>query len=227
MATTNVTRHASGARGGARARVLAVVDPDQLTCIAGLPHLDGDGATAVRRFAHSAFGPCTDMPIPQDGCTPALYTLDSCGVRVASPHQILEQAQILISSRFHRGAPLLDQPHLIHALLRARLAAHPRAVFGALFFDRRKRLIEFVEMFNGTVDGVTVYPREVMREAMHRNAEVVLGARNDPTGDAEPSRRDVLSAQMLRRALALIDVPLLDYLIVGETVTSLAERAMM
>ena len=55
----------------------------------------------------------------------------------------------------------------------------------------------------------------------------MLGARNDPTGDAEPSRRDVLSAQRLRRALTLIDVPLLDYLIVGETITSFAERGLL
>jgi DNA repair protein RadC len=227
MATPNPTRHASGARGGARGRVPAVIHPGQLSCVAALPHLDEDSATAVRRFAESAFIACPGPPTRDEYCSPILYTHDGTGFRVASPLRVLEQARLLIHQRFHDKAPLLDQPRLVRALLQVQLAAHPNAVFAALFLNRRLHLIDFVEIFHGTIDHVLVHPREVLRETLRRNAEAVIAARNDPSGCSEPSPRDIMDAIQLRYALAVADIRLLDYLIVGQSITSMAERGIL
>jgi RadC-like JAB domain/Uncharacterized protein conserved in bacteria (DUF2188) len=112
-----------------------------------------------------------------------------CTLRVASPRQILEQAQRLVSARFHRKRLLIDQPHVVRALLQVRLAAHPRVVFAALFLDRRLRLLDYVELFTGALDQVVIHPREVIREALRTNAAGVIVARNDPSGDGNPSSK--------------------------------------
>ena len=77
------------------------------------------------------------------------------------------------------------------------------------------------------MNDVRVHPREVVREALHRNAQAVIAARNDPTGDAEPTRRDIADACLLRYVLGQIEIKLVDYLIVGEKIKSMAERGLM
>jgi DNA repair protein RadC len=90
--------------------------------------------------------------------------------------------------------------------------------------DSRHRLIEYVELFRGTVDGAAVYPREVVKTALRLNAVAVLLCHCHPSGNPEPSRADELITRRLTEALALVDIRVLDHLIVGETVTSFAER---
>ena len=92
----------------------------------------------------------------------------------------------------------------------------------------RHRLIEFRELFRGTVDGAAVHPREVVREALALNAAALIVAHNHPSGVAEPSAADVGITRRLREALALVEVRLLDHLVVGDgTVVSLAERGLL
>src|SRR5262245_22227209 len=145
MAVSNTTRGASGTRSGARSRIPADALPIQLSCVAGLPNLDGDGATAVRRFAESAFPvyasvPWTPVsyrtPVAYEEFTPVFYMHDGSEFRVASPRELLVQAQHLISRSFHRKGRLIDQPHVVRALLQVQLAAHPRAVFALVLLTR-------------------------------------------------------------------------------------------
>jgi DNA repair protein RadC len=97
-----------------------------------------------------------------------------------------------------------------------------------LFLDNRHRVIDYRELFRGTIDGASVHPREVVRSALDLNAAAVIFAHNHPSGVAEPSQSDLRITQRLKDALALIDVRVLDHLIIGEGEgTSLAERGLL
>jgi DNA repair protein RadC len=109
--------------------------------------------------------------------------------------------------------------------LLARLRDRPHEVFCCLFLDNRHRVLAFDEMFRGTIDSTTVYPREVVQQALKRNAAAVILAHNHPSGVAEPSEADRLITRRIRDALDLVDIRLLDHFIVGDgTCLSLASR---
>ncbi len=110
----------------------------------------------------------------------------------------------------------------------ARLRDRPHEVFCCLFLDNRHRVLAFDELFRGTIDNTTVYPREVVKQALQRNAAAVILAHNHPSGVAEPSEADQLITRRIRDALDLIDVRLLDHFIVGDgTCVSLAARGLI
>jgi DNA repair protein RadC len=112
--------------------------------------------------------------------------------------------------------------------LRARIGAHPYEVFACLFLDQRHRVIAFEELFRGSIDGASVHPREVVRRCLAHNAAAVIFAHNHPSGVAEPSQADRDITAELKRALALIDVRVLDHFIVGSgPPTSLALRGLL
>lgn len=124
--------------------------------------------------------------------------------------------------------PRLTSPRATTEFLVARLRDRPYEVFCCLYLDNRHRLVAFDELFRGTIDGASVHPREVVREALSHRAAAVILAHNHPSGVAEPSQADELITQRLRDALALVDIRLLDHFIVGDGVcTSLAERGLI
>jgi len=101
-------------------------------------------------------------------------------------------------------------------------------VFAALFLDTRHRVVAFEELFQGTVDGAAVHPREVVKRALHHNAAATIIAHNHPSGVAEPSAEDERITERLRRALELVEVRLLDHFVIGDgTAVSLAQRGMV
>jgi DNA repair protein RadC len=108
---------------------------------------------------------------------------------------------------------------------KARIGDLPHEVFGCLFLNTRNRIICFELLFRGTVDGASVYPREVLKRALHHNAAAIIAGHNHPSGDCEPSEADRSITVRLRDALALVDIRLLDHLIVSRHAhVSLAER---
>ncbi len=112
--------------------------------------------------------------------------------------------------------------------LQARMRHLEYELFCCLFLDNRHRVIRFDEMFRGTIDGTSVYPREVVKEALAANAAAVILAHNHPSGVAEPSQADERITQRLKSALGLVDIRLLDHLIIGNgEATSLAARGML
>jgi len=126
------------------------------------------------------------------------------------------------------GRDVLTSPEATRQYLKARLRAYPHEVFACLFLDNRHRVIEYRELFRGTIDGASVHPREVVREAMRWNAAAVIFAHNHPSGVAEPSQADLRITQRLREALDLVDVRVLDHIVVGEGGgTSFAERGLL
>lgn len=102
--------------------------------------------------------------------------------------------------------------------LQARLRDRPHEVFCCLFLDNRHRVLAFDEMFRGTIDSTTVYPREVVQQALAHNATAVILAHNHPSGVAEPSEADRLITRRIRDALDLVDIRLLDHFIIGDGV---------
>jgi DNA repair protein RadC len=103
-----------------------------------------------------------------------------------------------------------------------------RVVFAVIFLDKRHRFISYQEMFQGTIDGASVHPREVVKEALKQNAAGVILAHSRPSGVAEPSQADEFITQRLKDALNLVDIRILDHIIVagGET-TSFAEMGLL
>ena len=139
----------------------------------------------------------------------------------------LELGRRYLEAGLERGAAL-GGPGDTRRYLSARLRGQRREVFACLFLDNRHRVIRFEELFFGTVDGATVHPREVVRQALACNAAAVILAHNHPSGVAEPSRADTALTQRLRDALALVDIRVLDHLVVGDgEAVSMAERGLM
>jgi DNA repair protein RadC len=122
----------------------------------------------------------------------------------------------------------LDSPAAVRNYLRLTLAPLAHEVFICLFLDTRNRMIATEEMFRGTLTQTAVYPREVARRALAHNAASVIVAHNHPSGSCTPSQSDMQMTRMLGRALALIDVQLLDHFVVAGThVHSFAEHGQL
>jgi DNA repair protein RadC len=127
-----------------------------------------------------------------------------------------------------RRERLFDAPPKVRDYLRLRIGRLQHEVFVALFLDAQHRLIDDEELFRGTLTQTSVYPREVVRRALARNAAAVIFAHNHPSGLAEPSRADELLTRALRDALSLVDVRVLDHVIVaGASSVSFAERGLL
>lgn len=140
---------------------------------------------------------------------------------------ILHVAERIRETHFHRETVMRD-PQTTREFLIAKLAHLPHEVFAAIFLDNRHGLLAFEVLFTGTLDGASVYPREVVRRVLHHNAAAVILVHNHPSGVAEPSQADRDITRTLKDALRLIDTRVLDHMIVGgATVTSFAARGLI
>jgi DNA repair protein RadC len=127
-----------------------------------------------------------------------------------------------------RAGPALDSVAATRDFLIAKLRDMPHELFCCLHLDNRHRLIAFEELFRGTIDGASVHPREVVKQALARNAAAVIFAHNHPSGVAEPSQADELITRRLRDALQLVDIRVLDHFIVADNgCMSLAARGLV
>ena len=141
--------------------------------------------------------------------------------------EVLQAAQQVLLSRV-QGTDVLASPQAVRDFLRVKLGTLEHEVFAVVHLDSQNRVIEYVEMFRGTVSQTSVYPREVVRESMMRNSAALLLVHNHPSGSTQPSRADEHLTQTLKAALSLVDVRVLDHLIVaGNDILSMAERGLM
>ena len=137
---------------------------------------------------------------------------------------ILQMARQLAMSRLSKGRALTD-PKQVFSHLQTLLQYHEHEIFALLLLDTKHSVISFRELFRVTLDGASVYPREVVKIALEQNAAAVILVHNHPSGDPEPSRADRSLTNTLREALNLIGVRTLDHIIVGsDGCKSLAEQ---
>jgi DNA repair protein RadC len=158
----------------------------------------------------------------------ALLVRDAAGdYRLATGDEVLEAARQVIGRRVRRGTTLTS-PDAVRDYLRTKIACLEYEVFATLLLDSQHRLIQYVELFRGTLAQTSVYPREVVKAALKYNAAAMILAHNHPSGVPEPSRADELLTQSLKQALALVDVRVLDHFIVaGSDTVSFAERGLL
>lgn len=154
------------------------------------------------------------------------------GLKPADLNDVEKQSVITLAMKVlsikHRAGRVLSKPDETRDFLRLRLADYRNEVFGCLFLDNRHRIIVVRELFQGTIDGASVYPRVVVQQAMEVNAAAIVFFHNHPSGVAEPSHADEAITRRLKDALALVDVRVLDHFVVsaGESV-SFAERGLL
>ena len=134
--------------------------------------------------------------------------------KLANADEIAAAARDLVDLRMQRGASFRD-PATSQEYFRDKLSGYEREIFAVVFLDTRHRLIDYVELFSGTVDGAEVHAREVVKQAMRLNAAAAIVGHNHPSGNVEPSAADRAVTCRLKQALALVDVRLLDHLIVA------------
>lgn len=138
---------------------------------------------------------------------------------------VIERARQILRSRMNT-ATVFNSPQLVKDFLQMEAVKYSdREVFSVLFLDAQHRMVEFVEMFRGTLTQTSVYPREVAKEALRLNAAAVILTHNHPSGCLEPSKADEMLTSTLKSALALIDVRVLDHIITShEGTCSFAEK---
>lgn len=146
--------------------------------------------------------------------------------RYARP-ALVQQALDLLACEV-RESDALASPEVVRDYLRVLLGDRPHEVFAVVFLDAQHRVLDAVELFRGTLTQTSVYPREVVIEALSRHAAAVILAHNHPSGHPEPSVADQVLTQTLKSALALVDVRVLDHFVVTRsTAVSLAERGLV
>lgn len=152
-----------------------------------------------------------------------LYVKSSTGrYRAARQSEVLEVASTYRAERY-RGT-VVESPSKCAAFVRAQIADLPHEMFSILFLDTKHRVIEWRNMFRGTIDAAAVYPREIVKAALETNAAAVILAHNHPSGDHVPSQADLNITRRLKDALALVDVRVLDHLVIGAEIYSFAEH---
>ena len=148
--------------------------------------------------------------------------------KYAQLQAVLEMARRALAETM-KERDAFSQPAAVRDYLRLHLAGLPHEVFFALWLDTQHRLLATDELFRGTLSQTSVYPREVVKKALERNAAAVVFAHNHPSGVCEPSSADELLTRSLKQSLALVDVRVLDHFIVAgqSQPLSFAERGLL
>ncbi len=147
--------------------------------------------------------------------------------KYAQLQAVLEMARRALAEELKSG-DAMNSPKSVRDYLRLSLEGKKHEIFVGIFLDAQNRAIAAEELFNGTLTQTSVYPREVVKRALHHNAAAMIFAHNHPSGVAEPSQADEILTQSLKQALALVDVKVLDHFIVGGgTAMSFAERGLI
>jgi DNA repair protein RadC len=147
--------------------------------------------------------------------------------KYAQLQAVLEMSRRHLAERLRRESAL-ESPQAVRDYLKARLRHELHEVFACLFLDSKHRVLAFEVLFHGSIDGASVYPRQVVKRALAHNAAAVILTHNHPSGVAEPSQADRLLTRRLQDALALVDVRVLDHFVVGDgEPLSMAEHGWM
>jgi DNA repair protein RadC len=147
--------------------------------------------------------------------------------KYAQLQAVLEMARRALEEKL-KNRDILSSPGSVREYLRLSLQGKQHEVFVGIFLDSQNRTIATEELFSGTLTQASVYPREIVKRALHHNAAAMIFAHNHPSGLAEPSQADEMLTRSLKQALALVDVKVLDHFVVGsDSAMSFAERGLI
>lgn len=156
-----------------------------------------------------------------------LFIQDQQGEYLPAPQEtVFSEAKRLSARHLERGEPIHSARDAKEAI-RFRLHAHDSEVFAVLFLDAKFRILAYRQLFRGTVNKATVYPRVVVQVALGLNAAAVILAHNHPSGDTTPSSDDIALTRKIRDVLGVIDVQVLDHLVVGSEIFSMADAGQL
>lgn len=179
--------------------------------------------------AHSESAALYAVPVPSTA--PAKrsgYVRLSKAQKLSAEESVIAQALAILESRLRKTDTAFRSPSDVKAYCRLHLGGLAHEEFGVLFLNAQNELIEFQSMFRGTLTQTSVYPREVVKQALALGAAAVVLTHNHPSGITQPSRADEALTQTLKAALSLVDVRVLDHLVVSATgATSFAERGLI
>lgn len=154
----------------------------------------------------------------------------SHGLGIAKYSQL--QAALEIALRYLQETlqkhDVINNPQDTRNYLTARLRSRENEVFACLFLNNLHKVICYDELFQGTINSATIHPREVVKKALRYNAAAVILAHNHPSGDATPSHADITITQVLKDALRLVDIRVIDHIIIGDGhIISFAEQGLL
>tara|TARA_R110000737_G_scaffold282984_1_gene289642 strand:+ start:4213 stop:4707 length:495 start_codon:yes stop_codon:yes gene_type:complete len=141
-------------------------------------------------------------------------------------NQVLEAAAEILACKYVKKDSYTSS-QATKDFLSFKLGKYEREIFAVMLLDSQHKLIDYQELFFGTINAASVYPREVVKAVLAENAAAVIFAHNHPSGEVEPSQADIAITNRLKDALALIDVSVLDHIVIGEQATSFAERGLL
>lgn len=139
---------------------------------------------------------------------------------------VVEMSRRYLEEKMKRG-DVMNDASAVGDYLKHKLRNYPYEVFACVYLDNKHRVLAFEELFSGTIDSASVYPREVVRRVIHHNAAAVIFSHNHPSGIAEPSDADHRITKRLQDALSLIDVRVLDHFVIGDETVSFAQRGLL
>ena len=146
--------------------------------------------------------------------------------RIADEDDVVSEATDIYNRYFTKGTAITE-PAKSADYFKLKLAHYEHEVFACLFLTNQHQVISCEEMFRGTIDGASVYPREVLKTALKHNAAAVIFAHNHPSGIAEASHADKTITQKLKSVLNLVDIRVLDHIIIGDSTYSFAEHGLL
>jgi DNA repair protein RadC len=189
---------------------------------------NGDGARDVVSFARHLLMQFGSLRELLEASNEGLMSIPGIGpAKAAVLKATLALAQRYLEAPLVRGGVFSGSAD-VRRYLQQKLGGRLNEVFAALFLDSQHRLLRYEELFFGTIDSASVYPREVVRMVLAVNAAAVIFVHNHPSGVAEPSRTDVELTERLTRALQYLDVRVLDHMVVAANdVVSMAERGLL
>ncbi|WP_437884512.1 RadC family protein [Pseudomonas sp. LRF_L74] len=145
-----------------------------------------------------------------------IQTPKGCDEQRRHEDWILAQARIILEHRMYTRGEELSSPEAVRTYLKFAIGENEHEVFGVVFLDSKHRVLNFEVMFYGSIDGASVYPRQVVKRALANNAAAVILTHNHPSGISTPSEADRILTARLKEALLLIEVHVLDHFIVGK-----------
>lgn len=145
-----------------------------------------------------------------------------------SEKAIIKLAINILDAQLRTKGDAMTSPEAVRSYLRLQMETEENEVFAVMYLDTQHRLLEFVKMFQGTIDGATVYPRVVAQTGLRLSAACVVVVHNHPSGNPAPSNADRQLTVRLKEALALVDIRLLDHVVIGHaSFTSFAESGLI